>query len=61
MLYPVIASQMDTNITIIEKIDPLTILGRAWALKTSIRSLKLVETNSELKMLRGFRHIVPMR
>ena len=52
---------MDTNIKIVEKIDPLTDSeeikskrrktpdsSRSWALKTSIRSLKLVETNSEL-------------
>ena len=62
MLSPVFPSEMDTNIKIVEKIDPWTILRRAikmqktpdfhrlWALKTSIRSLKLVETNSELNL-----------
>ena len=46
---------MDTNIKIVEKIDPWTILGRTikmqktpdssrlWVMETSIRSLKLVE------------------
>jgi hypothetical protein len=29
MLYPVIPSEMDINIKIVEKIDPWTILGRA--------------------------------
>ena len=56
---------MDTNIKIVEKIDPWTILSffegqskrreqndssRLWAMETSIRSLKLVETNSELNI-----------
>ena len=42
MLYPVIPSEMDTNIKIVEKIDPWTILGRA---------IKMQETNRFLPIM----------
>jgi hypothetical protein len=42
ILYPVIRSQMDTNIKIVEKIDPLTILGRAIEMQETKRFLPIM-------------------
>ncbi len=62
MLYPIIPSQMDINIKIDEKNDPLTILGREIKMQETNRFLpivgvkdvdpflEIVETNSELNL-----------
>jgi hypothetical protein len=49
MLYPVIPSEMDTNIKIVEKIDPSTILRRA---------IKMQETDGFLPII-GVKDVDP--